>query len=69
MTRTIHVEVDAFGRLHSLAPNASLPEGRALLSWEETETQETAQLSEPSFAEDWLRTEEDEAWAHLQQVK
>lgn len=27
---------------------------------------ETALLSEPALAEDWLRPEEDEAWAYLQ---
>ena len=27
---------------------------------------ETALLSEATLAEDWLRTEEDEAWSHLQ---
>ena len=29
-------------------------------------TSETALLSEATLAEDWLRTEEDEAWSHLQ---
>ena len=27
---------------------------------------ETALMSEPALAEDWLRPEEDEAWSHLQ---
>jgi hypothetical protein len=26
-------------------------------------------LSEPALTEDWLRPEEDEAWAHLQQAR
>lgn len=30
---------------------------------------ETALLSEQALAEDWLKPEEDEAWAHLQSVK
>ena len=30
---------------------------------------ETALLSEAALAEDWNRPEEDEAWAHLQQVR
>ena len=29
---------------------------------------ETALLSEATLAEDWNRTEEDEAWSHLQRV-
>ena len=29
-------------------------------------TAETALMSEPALAEDWLRPEEDEAWSHLQ---
>jgi hypothetical protein len=33
---------------------------------EETATEEISLLSEQALAEDWLRTEEDEAWAHLQ---
>lgn len=28
-----------------------------------------AKLSEPALAQDWLREEEDEAWAHLQAGK
>ncbi|MCS6913263.1 MAG: hypothetical protein NZ890_08500 [Myxococcota bacterium] len=27
---------------------------------------EVTQLAQPALAEDWLRTEEDEAWTHLQ---
>ncbi|WP_157844975.1 hypothetical protein [Methylocucumis oryzae] len=30
---------------------------------------ETALLSQPALAEDWLKPEEEEAWAHLQPVK
>ena len=30
---------------------------------------ETALLSEPSLAEDWLTPEEDAAWSHLQPVQ
>ena len=30
---------------------------------------ETALLSEAALAEDWMRPEEDEAWAHLQSGK
>lgn len=30
---------------------------------------ETALLSEEALAEDWNRTEEEEAWSHLQQAQ
>ncbi len=33
---------------------------------EETAVEEITLLSEHALAEDWLRPEEDEAWAHLQ---
>lgn len=33
---------------------------------EETAIEEISLLSEQALAEDWLRPEEDEAWAHLQ---
>jgi len=35
---------------------------------EDSESSETALLSEAALAEDWNRPEEDEAWAHLQPV-
>lgn len=30
---------------------------------------ETALMSEPALAKDWLRAEEEEAWSHLQSVQ
>jgi len=69
MTRTIEVEIDAVGRVHPLEPVSSLPEGRALLTWSTPAVAETLHLSESSLAEDWLRPEEDAAWAHLQPDK
>ena len=68
MTRAIHVEVDAEGKIHP-APGSALPHGRAILTWQTPANEETLQLSEGSLAEDWLRPEEDAAWAHLQPAK
>jgi hypothetical protein len=42
-----------------------LPQGRALLVWPVPEHLAPALLSERSLA-DWLRPEEDAAWAYLQ---
>jgi hypothetical protein len=69
MTRTMEVEVDAAGRIHPVEPVSELPQGRAYLTWESPAEPESLQLSETSLREDWLRPEEDAAWAHLQPVK
>lgn len=62
--RPIEVEVTAAGTVRALEPGSTLPTGRALLIPLPVEA-ETATLSEASLAEDWLRPEEDDAWAHL----
>jgi len=59
---TIKVEIDASGQVHSLQPPIRLPPGRALLPL----LDEPDLLAEAAPAEDWLKPEEDEAWAHLQ---
>jgi len=72
MRHTIKVEVDADGRVHPLEPGTRLPSGRALLTILETESpepNETTLLTEKALAEDWLKEEEDAAWAHLQPDK
>ncbi len=69
MTRTIEVEIDAHGGVHPVEPTSILPQGRALLTWETHTIPDATQLSEASLARDWLRPEEDEAWAHLQPDK
>ena len=66
MRRTIEVEIDDADGIHPVEPIAKLPSGRALLSWEISGDLETALLSERSLAADWLRPEEDEAWAYMQ---
>jgi hypothetical protein len=66
MIRTIEVEIDDTGRVHPSDPNTSLPQGRALLTWQTDPDISCMLLSEASLAVDWLRPEEDEAWAYLQ---
>ena len=68
MTRTIEVEIDEAGAIHPIDPNLKVPPGRAVLAWPEGEDLFPALMSEKALA-DWLRPEEDEAWAYLQQVK
>ena len=63
MLQTIEVEIDAQGRVHAVGLNKPLPAGRALLT---PPANEEALLSEAALAEDWLKPEEDEAWATLQ---
>ena len=65
MTRMIEVEIDEVGGIHPLRPGEKLPPGRALLIWPPSEDALGLLLSETSLA-DWLRQEEDVAWAHLQ---
>lgn len=38
---------------------------RFLKAMQASELNETALLTEPALAKDWLRPEEDEAWQHL----
>ena len=67
--RTIEVEIDESGKVQPADPTALLPQGRALLSWQTEPDIECMLMSETSLAVDWLRPEEDEAWAYLQPVK
>jgi len=69
MLHTIEVEIDADGRVHPLEPLSRVPPGRALLILLTSPGDETALLAEAALAEDWLKPEEDEAWAHLQPDK
>jgi hypothetical protein len=69
MNRSIEVEIDEAGVIQPLRPDERLPAGRALLTWPASENAIGLLLSEKALAEDWLRPEEDEAWAHLQLVK
>ncbi len=66
MLQTIEVEIDAQGRVHPVGMCKSLPAGRALLTLLTPPANEAALLSERALAEDWLKPEEDAAWAYLQ---
>lgn len=69
MLHTIEVEIDEDGRVRPIEPMERVPSGRALLTILAPESGEAALLAERALAEDWLRPEEDEAWAHLQSDK
>ncbi|MBI1321222.1 MAG: hypothetical protein GC168_20035 [Candidatus Hydrogenedens sp.] len=69
MLRAIQVQIDANGQVRPIEPNEHVPAGRALVVLLDSDTNEPALLAESSLAADWLRPEEDEAWAHLQPDK
>jgi hypothetical protein len=69
MLQTIEVEVDTNGYIHPLESVMRLPTGRALLTFLDPLSNDSALLAESALAEDWRRPEEDEAWAHLQPGK
>ena len=69
MLQTIEVEIDASGHVHPLEPVQTIPAGRALLTLLTPSVDEALQLAEAALAENWLKPEEDEAWAHLQPAK
>jgi hypothetical protein len=68
MARTVEVEIDDAGGVHPLDPGMRLPPGRAVLYWPEGDELYPALMSEKAL-EDWLRPEEDAAWAYLQPDK
>jgi hypothetical protein len=55
--------------VHPVGLNQPLPQGRALLTLLTPLANEEALLSEAALAEDWLKPEEDAAWAYLQPVR
>jgi hypothetical protein len=67
--RAIEVEIDATGQVHPLEPFIRVPPGRALLTLLDEQMDVSALLAEAALAEDWLKPEEEEAWAHLQPGK
>ncbi|MGD7035686.1 hypothetical protein [Methylotuvimicrobium buryatense] len=69
MLQTIEVRIDDDGHVFPLKSSEKLPVGYALLTLLEPINYESALLSEQALSEDWLKPEEDEAWAHLQPVK
>jgi hypothetical protein len=66
MGRTIEVEIDDAGYIHPVESTGRIPAGRGLLTLLPASIEDVHRFSEDALAEDWLRPEEDEAWAHLQ---
>lgn len=69
MLQTLEVEIDEQGQVHPVGEAVKLPAGPALLTLLVPAGSETAILSEAALAEDWLKPEEDKAWAYLQPGK
>lgn len=68
MLTTVEAVLGADGALRFLEPVQLVHAQRVLVTFTEPmdETADGARLSESSLATDWLRDEEDAAWAHLQ---
>lgn len=68
MLKTIEAIIDPNGRVRLREPVELKTPQRAIVTiLEDTSADDVATfLSEPALAEDWLRPEEDKAWAHLQ---
>ena len=72
MLQTFEAVIDEEGNVHLLEP-VQLPKGRrAIVTILQDEpvsgVPETALLSEATLAGDWNRSEEEDAWTHLQRV-
>ena len=68
MLKTVKAKIERDGKVHLLEPlNLGHSCNAIVTVIEEPEVPETALLSQESLAQDWERTEEDEAWSHLQQ--
>jgi len=70
MMRTVEAVIDENGNVRLLEAVHLQASRRALVTILEEQPVagvcEAALLSEPALAEDWNRSEEDDAWAHLQ---
>lgn len=69
MLQTIEVHIDAKGHIHTTEPLPPSFQGRALLTLLEPINHDAVLLSEQALATDWLKPEEEAAWAHLQSDK
>ena len=70
MIRTVEAIIDERGHVQ-LLEDVKLPEARRALvtileDAPKMKVSETTPLSEGALAKDWERSEEDEAWSHLQ---
>jgi len=68
MLTTVEAVVEKDGRVRLLEEIKLTNSKRALVVILDDEQHDTALASEAALAEDWNRTEEDEAWQHLQQA-
>lgn len=72
MIQTIEAVIDHKGNLRFLTPVALPAMRRALVTILDDEPEpgalETAMMSEPALAVEWMTPEEDAAWSHLSQL-
>lgn len=68
MLNTVEAVLQTNGALNFLAPVHLVAAQRMLVTFTESQDESLsgAQLSRESLSNDWLREEEDAAWAHLQ---
>ena len=70
MIQSVEAIIDPEGNVHLLESVKLSTSKKAIVTILEENPiisiSETALLSQASLAEDWLKTEEDEAWSHLQ---
>ena len=70
MLRSIETTIEVHGKVHIRQSIHLSHACRAIVTIiDEPDIPETAILSEAALGEDWNRPEEEEAWAHLQQVR
>ena len=72
MIQTLEAVIDQQGALRLVEPIKLPPSRRALITILDEEPvlsgRESAMLSEPALAREWLTPEEDTAWSHLAQL-
>lgn len=71
MLRTVEAILDPSGQVRLLEPVPVAMPTRALVTVlaPDADAGDTARLAEAALATDWLRDEEEAAWAHLQSDK
>ncbi len=72
MIKTVEAVIDQHGTVRLLEPITLPLMRRALITILDEEPElsarESAMLSEPALANEWLTPEEDQAWSHLAQL-
>ena len=67
MLKAVEATIETDGKIYLLEPLHVGHSCRAIVTiLEEPDVPETALLSQQALAHDWERSEEDEAWSHLQ---